>query len=158
MKYEKVQLTDEQRKYLTDFISKGNRMARAIRRAKTLLLLDQDTLQQKHIAAQLGCSKDTVTLTIKRFQQCERDVEQALAEKPRPGQPPKVTAAIEAHITALACAQNGPDGYCRWTLRLIADNLVELGHTDSITHETVRQVLKKVNSSPGRKSSGALVR
>jgi len=158
MKYEKVQLTDAQRKYLTDFISKGNRKARAIRRAKTLLLLDQGTLQQKHIAAQLGCSEDTVTLTIKRFHQCERDLAQTLVEKPRPGQPPKVTPAIEAHITALACAQNGPDGHSRWTLRLIADNLVELGHTDSITHETVRQVLKKANSSPGRKSSGASAR
>lgn len=155
MKYEKVQLTDEQRKYLIDFISKGTRKARAIRRAQTLLLLDQGTLEQKHIAAQLSCSEASVTAVVKRFHQCGRDVAQALLEKPRSGQPSRVTPAIEAHITALACAKEGPEGHSRWTLRLIADNLVELGHADSFAHETVRQVLKKAVSSPGRKSSGA---
>lgn len=155
MKNEKVQLSLEQKKYLTDFVSKGTRNARAIRRAKTLLLLDEGTLEQHHIAAQLGCSDDSVTRTIKRFHQCGRDVEQALLEKPRPGQPTKITPRIEAHITALACAEQGPDGHSRWNLRLIADNLVELGHIDSISYETVRQVLKKASSSPGRSGSGA---
>jgi hypothetical protein len=54
VKNEKVQLTDEQKKYLVDFVSKGMHNARAIRRAKTLLLLSQGTLEQKHIAAQTG--------------------------------------------------------------------------------------------------------
>lgn len=155
MNNEKVQLTAEQKKYLTDFVSKGKHDARSIRHAKTLLLLGDGTLEQKHIAAQLRCSENTITNTIKRFHECGRDVEQTLLDRPRSGQPSKVTPQIEAHITALACAQSGPDGHGRWTLRLIADNLIELGHTDSITHETVRQVLKKASSNPGRRSSGA---
>lgn len=158
MKNEKVQLTDEQKKYLTDFVSKGKHNARAIRRARTLLLLDEGTLEQKHIATQLRCSENTITNTIKRFHEFGGDVKQSLLDKPRSGQPTKVTPQIEAHITALACAQSGPGGHSRWTLRLIADNLVELGHADSITYETVRQVLKKASSNPGRKNSGASVR
>ena len=158
MKNEKVQFMGEQKKYLTDFISKGKRGARAIRRANMLLLLDQSTTEQKNIAFQLGCSQNTITNTIKRYHQCSRNAEQALLEKPRSAQPPKVTPAIEAYITALACAKEGPDGHSRWTLRLIADNLVEMGHADSITHETVRQVLKKAVLSPGRRSCGALAK
>lgn len=153
-----MQLTGEQKKYLMDFVSKGKHAARAIRRAKTLLLLEEGFLDQKVISTQLGCSENTITNTIKRYRQCKGDVAQALQDRPRSGQPTKITPAIEAHITALACAQSGPDGHSRWTLRLIADNLVELGHADSITYETVRQVLKKVASSPGRKSNGASVR
>ena len=155
MKKEKVQLTDEQKKYLTDFVSKGLHNARAIRRAKTLLLLDQGLLHQKHIAAQLGCSENTITHTIKRYHHCQGHVEQALLDRPRSGQPTKITPHIEAHITALACEQSGPDGHSRWHLRLIADHLVELGHIEAISYQTVRRVLKKASSNPGRKSSGA---
>lgn len=158
MKKEKVQLTDEQKKYLTDFVSKGLHNARAIRRAKTLLLLDQGLLHQKLIAAQLGCSENTITHTIKRYHHCQGHVAQALLDRPRSGQPTKITPPIEAHITALACEQSGPDGHCRWNLRLIADNLVELGHIEAISYQTVRRVLKKASSGPGRKSSGASAR
>ena len=158
MKKEKVQLTVEQKKYLTDFVSKGLHNARAIRRAKTLLLLDQGLLHQKHIAALLGCSENNITHPIKRYHQCQGEVEKTLLDRPRSGQPTKITPYIEAHITALACEQSGPHGHSRWNPRLIADNLVELGHLEAISYQTVRRVLKKASSNPGRKSSGASAR
>ena len=158
MKKKRVQLTGDQRTYLSEFVSKGKRSARSIRRARTLLLLDQGQLPYNQIAAQLGCTDDTITLTIRRYHECDGDVAQVLIEKPRSGQPTKITPQIEAHITVMACEQSGPDGRGRWNLRLMADRLVELEFIESISHETVRQVLKKASLSPGRKSSGALAK
>ena len=152
-----MQLTAEQKQFLTTYVSTGVHSARAIRRARTFLLADQG-IGQKHIAAQLGCCEATIIETIKRYRQCSGNVEQALLEKPRSGQPPKVTPQIEAHITVMACEQSGPDGRGRWNLRLMAERLVELEFIESISYETVRQVLKKASSSPGRKSSGALAK
>lgn len=87
----------------------------------------------------------------------ERFVEgrlEALNEKPRPGQKPKLTGRGEAMLTAIACS-DPPEGYGRWTIRLLADKLVELGVVDSISRETVRKALKKMNSSHGSESNGA---
>ena len=158
MKNERVQLSIDQKAYLSAYVSKGTHSARSIRRARTLLLADEGLLQYKQIAAQLGCNENTITQTIKRYHQCDGDVAAALLEKPRSGQPTRITPQIEAHITVMACDQSGPDGRGRWNLRLMADRLVELEFIDSISHETVRQVLKKVNSSPGKRSSGALAK
>lgn len=148
-----MELTADQRDYLTKYISTGVRNVRSLRRARILLSSDQ-RLQQKDIALQLGCHAATVSDTIKRYHECGRDVEQALIEKPRSGQPTRITPEIEAQITAMAC-EKGPDGQARWTLRLMSKRLVELELIDSIAPETVRQVLKKASLSPGRKSSGA---
>jgi transposase len=77
-----------------------------------------------------------------------------LQEEPRSGRPLKLDTRVEAKITRLACAEP-PAGRARWTLHLIADKLVKLGVTDAISHESVRQVLKKTASSPGWRNSGA---
>ena len=66
----------------------------------------------------------------------------ALYEKPRPGQKPKVTDDIEAKLTMLACSQP-PEGHARWTLRLLANRMIELEYIDYISHVTVRDVKKK---------------
>lgn len=150
----KVALSVEQKQFLTTYISTGVRSARAIRRARTFLLADQG-MQQNHIATQLDCCEATIVETLKRYRECDADIEQALLEKPRSGQPSKITPEIEAHITVMACAQSGPEGRGRWNLRLMADRLVELEFVESISHETVRQALKKAGSSPGRRNSGA---
>ena len=55
---------------------------------------------------------------------------------------------LEAHLVALSCSAP-PEGFARWSLRLLADRVVELGYIESVSHETVRRVLKKTNSSPG---------
>jgi transposase len=76
-------------------------------------------------------------------------VKGALYDKPRPGAKPKVDGEVEAHLIALACS-DPPDGYDRWTLRLLADKLVTMEVIDSISHVTVGEVLKKTRSSPGK--------
>ena len=73
---------------------------------------------------------------------------QALEERPRSGQPPKVTATLEAQITSLACSEL-PAGASRWTLSLLNHTLVSLDYGPAVSNETIRQVLKKVSSSPG---------
>jgi hypothetical protein len=64
---------------------------------------------------------------------------------------PKIDGEVEAKLTTLACSET-PEGYARWTLRLLAEKMVELSYIDSISHEAVRQVLKKTNLSHGRKN------
>ncbi|AWM34631.1 helix-turn-helix domain-containing protein [Hymenobacter nivis] len=73
---------------------------------------------------------------------------QALEERPRSGQPPKVTPALEARITSLACSDL-PAGAARWTLSLLNETLVCLDYGPAVSKETIRQVLKKASSNPG---------
>jgi putative transposase len=152
-----VRLTTEHKAFLTHYSSTGVHSARSIRRAQTLLLADQGMLQ-KDIAAQFGCHPVTISETIRRYHACGDDIEGALTEKPRPGKPSKITPEIEARITVMACEQNGPDGRGRWNLRLMSKRLIELAFVETISPETVRQVLKKVSSGPGRKNNGAPAR
>ena len=78
----------------------------------------------------------------------DEGLEAALFEKPRPGAPPKITGEIEAKLVTLACS-DAPEGRARWTLRLLAHKMVELGYIDTISNVAVYQRLKKTNSSPG---------
>ena len=84
----------------------------------------------------------------------EGGLERALNDLPRPGQRRKLDGKQEAHLVAVACSA-APEGHTRWTLRLLADQVVKLELTGSISRETVRQVLKKTNSSRGGRRSGA---
>jgi transposase len=81
-------------------------------------------------------------------------LERALNDRPRPGQRRKLDGKQEAHLVAVACSA-APQGRAHWTLRLLADKVVELQLADSISPETVRQVLKKTNSNPGKRRNGA---
>jgi len=76
-------------------------------------------------------------------------MESALSEKPRPGQVPKITGDIEAKLIALVCS-DPPEGHARWTLRLLASQMVELGHIDSITNVSVYKRLKKMRLNLGK--------
>lgn len=76
-------------------------------------------------------------------------LDRALYEKPRPGAKPKIDGEVEAHLIALACS-DPPEGYDRWTLRLLADRLVSLEVIDAISHVAVGEALKKMNLSPGK--------
>jgi hypothetical protein len=78
----------------------------------------------------------------------------ALTERPRTGAPPRLTGKGEAHLIAVTCSP-APAGRERWTLRWLADEAVALGLADSLSRETVRQRLKKTNSSPGNTRNGA---
>ncbi len=81
-------------------------------------------------------------------------VDSALNERPRPGQKRKLNGRQEAHLIAIACS-DAPEGHADWTIQLLADKVVAMGFAESISLETVRQILKKTNSSRGRRRSGA---
>ena len=97
----------------------------------------------------------TVARVRKRF--VEEGLEAAINDKPRPGRERKLSGRQEAHLVAIACS-NAPEGHTNWTLHLLADKVVELEFAGSISLETVRQILKKTNSSRGRRKNGALPR
>lgn len=121
--------------------SGGNGSNRKHNRARILDLLARNT-PAAEIATLLGCSPTTVYNVKHRYQ--AEGLDSALTEKPRSGKPPRITGESRARITALACS-DAPSGHARWTLRLLADKSVELGFVDSISHNHVREILKKTN-------------
>ncbi len=144
-----VNLKAEQRKALEEMIRKGETSARKQTRARILLLSDRsqgDKRSQAEVSEMLMCSATTVGNIRRRF--AREGLASALSEKPRPGKPPKVTGEVEAHLVAVACSEP-PQGHVRWTLRLLANRLVELGQVESISHAAVGDVLKKMNLSLG---------
>jgi transposase len=98
------------------------------------------------VAEAVLCSQGTVVGVRRRF--VEEGWSAALYDKPRPGQAPKITGEIEAQLVMLACS-DAPAGQARWTLRLLAEHLVELTELESISHVAVGERLKKMNLSPG---------
>ena len=139
---ESFQLSKEERSSLKILFSGGKGSNRKHNRARILDLLARNT-SAAEIASLLGCSPTTVYNVKHRYQ--AKGLESALTEKPRSGKPPRLTGEQKALITALACS-DAPVGYARWTLRLLADKSVELGFVDSLSHNHVRQILKKTNS------------
>jgi putative transposase len=154
----KVQLSEADKDYLKSYVSKGNHSARSIRRARMLLMLEEGCKSQKQTAHDCSCSEGSVTNLLKRYTEYQGAVKEVLEEKPRSGQPTIITPELEAHITALACCSEGPDGRSSWTLELIADKMVNDGFAVHLSYETVRKVLKKAGSSPGFNNTGVLVR
>jgi transposase len=146
-----VSLSDEDRQKLESYINTGVHSARSINRARILLLADEGK-SDPQIALQVGVCKATVFNIRCRY--CAEGVDVALTDKPRPGPPQQFTGRDEANLTVLACTQ-APDGRQRWTNRLLADKLVELEAVPAISYKTVERMLKKTNSSPGKRSNGA---
>jgi len=136
---------------LEDFTRTGCRPVRAVRRAQALLALARGIGQQAAGQA-AGLSRQTVSQVRQRY--AEGGWQAALAEAPRSGGPQRFDGAQRAALTALACTP-APVGHGRWTLRLLADKAVELCLVETISHETVGQVLKKTNCSPTASSTGA---
>lgn len=136
-----VDLTSEERDELLQLIKSGSASARKLTRAR-ILLKAAEGWKDKDIAAALNTSRPTVERTRKRF--VEGNLERGLNEDPRPGSKTKLDGRAEAHLVALACS-DAPGGRDHWSLRLLADKLVELGYVESISHESVRQRLKKMN-------------
>jgi transposase len=134
-----VDLTEEERTYLLDFIKSGEHSARKLNRARILLLADEGKADSE-IAGALHTGTATVQRTRQRF--VEGNLEGALNERPRPGGQKKLDEKGEAILETLAHSKP-PEGRKRWTLQLLADRLVQLRVVDSISYETVRQELKK---------------
>jgi transposase len=134
-----VCLTDEQVQYLFDIVYNGKHETRKITRARILLLSSSGETDEEIVLA-LQTSLSTVRRVRIRF--AKEGLTAALEEKPRPGQPVKLSGSDEALLTAIACSE-APEGRSRWTLRLLADKLVELKVVPSISHVTIFNILKK---------------
>jgi len=132
-----VDLTEEERTFLLGFINQGTKSARKLKRAH-ILLLAHEGKTDREIAEALHTSTPTVQRTRRRF--VEGGLDRALNEDPRPGARKKLDERGEAILETLAKSEP-PEGRKRWTLQLLADRLVELKVVESISHETVRQVL-----------------
>ena len=134
-----IQLSQEERRSLKTLFAGGKSSNRKQNRARILDLLSKQT-PPPEIARLLSCSLMTVYHIKRRF--LAEGLESALAEKSRSGKPISISGEARARITALACSE-APVGHARWTLRLLADKVVELGFVDSISHNHVRRILKK---------------
>jgi transposase len=148
-----VALRPEERATLEHMLRSGTTGARKLTRAR-ILLKAADGWNDDAIATALDVGTATVARTRQRFVETGLG---ALDEAPRPGAQRKLTGKQAAHLIAVACTPV-PEGQIRWTLRLLADKVVELGFAPSITHETVRQILKKTPSNLGKQSNGACPR
>ena len=147
----KVELTNAERNQLTSVVRGGRSPARKVKRALALLRTDQG-LSDRRIAEGLAISPATVARVRKRFY--EERLENALNERSRPGQKRKLNGRAEAHLVAIVCS-DPPEGHTHWTLKLLADKVVRMELAESISPETVRQILKKRTEDPGRRKSGA---
>jgi transposase len=142
-----VTLTADERRQLEALTRAGKRSARTVTRARVLLLADQGDggpgWEDRRVAEALGCGHRTVERVRERF--VTDGLDAAITHKPqdKPSRTPVLDGKAEAKLVALACAAT-PDGRKAWTLRMLADKLVELEVVESVSHETVRRVLKKM--------------
>ena len=136
-----IELSDQDKATLMEIVKKGNSPARTILRAN--ILLASDKRNEKYMTvSEIADAYHTTPTTVQtvRTSYCKKGLEATITRKKRE------TPPIPAHVIALACGQP-PEGYSKWTLRLLADRTVELGYIDSISHVTISTILKKTNLS-----------
>jgi transposase len=148
----KVTLSEAEREELKSIMGKGKHSSQQFRNACILLNCDEGEQEQKVPDEQIAKLLQVNVRTVERLRQrfVEEGFEACLERKPlEKVRTAKADGDFEAHLVALSCSK-APEGHARWSLRLLADKMVELAYVDSISHETVRQVLKKTKSSPGK--------
>ena len=142
-----IELSAEEKAKLTEIVRKGNSPARTILRANILLASDRQS-EKYMTVSEIAKAYHTTPTTVQnvRATYCGKGLEATIHRKKRetPPVPAKVTGEVEAHVIALACGEP-PEGYAKWTLQLLANKTVELGYIDSISHTTIRTILKKTN-------------
>jgi len=146
-----VELTKQERQTLQQLVSAGKASARKLTHARILLKADSSSGGPNWRDSKIGQALDVGTATMERVRKrfVQEGLEVALNNrKPNRQYQRKLDGDGEAHLIALVCSQ-APQGYQRWTLQLLADQMVELGYVDSLSYETVRRTLKKTNLSPG---------
>lgn len=147
-----VELSNEERKILNKLITSGRGPARMFTRARILLKADQSSGGPMWPDEKISEAFDVTVQTVERVRRqlveegfdavlSRREYKQTVSRK-------KVDGKVEAYLIALSCSEP-PEGRARWTLRLLADKIVELGYVESISHEAIRQTLKKTNLNPG---------
>lgn len=142
-----IELSESDKNRLTDIVKKGSSSAKTILRANILLASDRNNANHLTVAeiAEVFNTTPTTVQTV-RTSYAEKGLEETIARKKRetPPIPAKVTGDVEAHIIALCCSEK-PEGYARWTVRLLAEKSVELGFVESLSHMTISRTLKKTN-------------
>jgi len=145
-KYE-IRLGPEEQKRINELLH-ANGTSKGIRNRCLILLLVNENQgaipKQEEIAKRVGVSDVTVYHTVKDY--CTRGLETTLhyRQRPEPGRPSAITGEVEARIIALACSEP-PQGYARWTVRLLTRRVIELNILESVGRETIRTTLKKRN-------------
>jgi hypothetical protein len=149
----RVNLTNEEREALDGLLKKGKAAARRLAHARILLLADEGQ-DDEVIAETVAVSSRTINRVRKRL--VTEGFLAALDHKPQPPRPDKVKIKgnVEQELVRIACS-DPPEGFCHWTLQLLADELVALGQLKSVSTETVRQALKKTTSIRGSSKPGA---
>ena len=138
-----VKLSEHERQHLQKIVESGKDKARKITRCRILLLANKGKTDQE-ISDALDVCLATIFNIRRRYSRW--DLERAIGEAARSGQPPKFKGKVMAKITAIACSKP-PEGHARWNLRLLADHLVELNIVENISHVSVHNILKKTNLS-----------
>lgn len=145
-----VRLSAEEREELQQIIARRSSKSQQVRRAYILLASDVSG-EHRYSDSQI-CSTYSVSIrTIERLRQrcVEEGLQAALqSRKQKPRTERLIDGRVEAHLIALRCSP-APAGYSRWSLRLLADTMVELEYVEHISHEAVRQILKKTRSNRG---------
>ena len=147
-----VRLTPEERTTLTKLLTSGRGSGRMFTRVRILLKADQSDEGPAWPDEKISQAFDVTVQTIEkvRKQLVEEGFDVVLSRRPytQKVSRKKIDGDVEAHLIALCCS-DPPKGRVRWTLRLLADKVVELGYVDSISYEAIRQTLKKTNLSLG---------
>jgi transposase len=147
-----VRLDDEERQQLAALLGRKHLTAKKRTRAQVLLKADASPDGPAWIDTRMAEAFDVSVVTVEKIRKAYvlEGLSAALERKPqcRPSRQPVLDGAKEARLVALCCG-TVPAGHGRWTLRLLADKLVELKVVESVSHETVRQALKKTNCSLG---------
>lgn len=145
-----LQLSDSDREHLQALVRKDTISRKLFQRAGALLDLDAGhTLQ--HAAARAGVNYNRVAAWRDNYKAVGLE---ALHDKPRAGRPIHIDGKQRAQVTALACSA-APQGHARWSLRLLANKIVELGYVEAISHNHVKTILKKTNCNRTSKRPGA---
>ena len=142
-----VRLTEDERSYLESLIYTGKVAAHKRLHAEILLKADISELGEKWLDSKISEAFGVSTRTVERVR--ERLVQQGLESALNRATPIRVKSRTidgdnEAHLIALTCGE-APEGRSRWTLRLLGQQMVELGYVESVSHETIRQTLKKTS-------------
>ena len=138
MKKQHVQLSESDRTYLENLLRKGELPVKIYQRALALLELDRGKTYTA-VAETVQVTNITVSTWSKKYREVGLTM---LTDQPRSGRPLEIDGAQRAKVTALACS-DPPEGYARWSLRLLAEKVVELGYVDYISHTQVGDILKK---------------
>lgn len=146
-----IELPQDEKAELEQLIKSGEHKARVISRARALLLLDRSDGERRTLAQVAEATMlSNVSISHIKRRYFEDGLDRALYDQPRPGRPvTKMTGDVEAQLIALTCSEP-PEGYDRWTLRLLAEGLVQLEVVESISHVAVGETLKKMNLSHGK--------